>query len=128
MTNTKKILIGKVYANWCGHCVSLKPEWQKMKNHIKKNYKHIEFIEAEVSQINKVKNIKERHNIQVNGYPTIFKIKENGQLEYYSGPRFSNDLIQWATESNKKYMGGKTKSQKKTHSYKRKRSTTMKRR
>ena len=31
----KKILIGKVYANWCGHCQHLKPEWLKMKKELK---------------------------------------------------------------------------------------------
>ena len=33
----KKIIIGKIYADWCGHCNMLKPEWEKMKNMIKHN-------------------------------------------------------------------------------------------
>ena len=123
MTNTKKILIGKVYANWCGHCISLKPEWKRMKSHIKNNYKNIKFIEAESSQIDKVENLKRKYNIIPEGYPTLFKIKENGEVEYYKGPRQSNDLIHWATGSNmNKYMGGtkgtRKKNRTKSRSYK----------
>jgi thiol-disulfide isomerase/thioredoxin len=102
-----KILIGKVYANWCGHCISLKPEWKRMKSHIKKNYKNIEFIEAEVSEINKIENLKRKHNIVAKGYPTLFKIRESGEIEYYKGPRQTNDLIHWASGNGKNYMGGK---------------------
>jgi thiol-disulfide isomerase/thioredoxin len=118
MTNTKKILIGKVYANWCGHCISLKPEWKKMKNYIKKNFKHIQFIEAESSEINKVEYIKNNHKVNVKGYPTIFKIKENGELEYYMGERFTKELVEWATgypmkhRNTNKYMGGKKRHNK----------------
>jgi thiol-disulfide isomerase/thioredoxin len=106
-----KILIGKVYAKWCGYCVSLKPEWKKMKNHIKNNYKHIQFIEAESSQISKIDLLKKKHNIVTQGYPTLFKILENGQIEYYKGPRSADDLIIWASGRNNrkthKYMGGR---------------------
>jgi thiol-disulfide isomerase/thioredoxin len=123
MTNTKKILIGKVYANWCGHCVSLKPEWQKMKSHIKKYFKHIHFIEAESSQTSKIKDITRKHNLNVQGYPTLFKIQENGEIEYYKGPRLAKDLVYWATGNAKinkkrnysrKYMGGKNKRRRST--------------
>jgi len=128
-----KILIGKVYANWCGHCISLKPDWKKMKSHIKKNFKNIEFIEAEVSEINKIKNLKNKHNIVAKGYPTLFKIRESGQVEYYKGPRQTNDLIHWASGNGENYMGGKGgnggKSRRKNAKKNTKKNTkTMKRR
>lgn len=113
MTNTKKILIGKVYADWCGHCVSLKPEWLKMKNYIKKNFKHIDFIEAESSQKDIIENLKKKYNIIAEGYPTLFKIKENGVVEYYKGKRFAKELLEWATSKynkSQRYMGGSTRS------------------
>ena len=33
----KKIIIGKIYADWCGHCKTLKPELIQMKDMIKTN-------------------------------------------------------------------------------------------
>jgi thiol-disulfide isomerase/thioredoxin len=97
MINTKKIVIGKVYANWCGHCISLKPEWKKMKTHIQNNYRGIDFIEAESSQTNKLNMLQHKYNITASGYPTLFKIKE-GKVELYNGYRDANSLIEWASE------------------------------
>jgi hypothetical protein len=82
-----------------------------MKSHIKKYFRHIQFIEAESSQINRINNLKRRYNIVAQGYPTIFKIRQNGHIEYYDGPRYTNDLIKWAIQGNnrtrRRYMGGR---------------------
>jgi thiol-disulfide isomerase/thioredoxin len=109
------ILVGKVYADWCGHCQNLKPEWLKMKKEVKslieKTGKTIEFIEIEESQQEKMDDFKERFpNLSVNGYPTIFKhIKGGDHLEYYTGDREASKMCQWVLG---KKMGGK--KQKKT--------------
>lgn len=93
------IVVGKVYANWCGHCQALKPEWQKMKQHIskKKGKTHVVFVEIEESEINtKLNKLNQDHNVivQANGYPTLFRI-EGGKVEYYGGTRQSNQMSQW---------------------------------
>ena len=31
----QKIVVGKIYADWCGHCKSLNGEWKKLKKMIK---------------------------------------------------------------------------------------------
>ena len=36
-TPKKSIIVGEIYADWCGHCKVLKPEWEKMKTMIKQN-------------------------------------------------------------------------------------------
>jgi thiol-disulfide isomerase/thioredoxin len=94
-----KIIIGKVYADWCGHCQLLKPEWKKMKNYIRaKKGKHgILFVEIEEKQMDrKLKQLKADYGLEVtaNGYPTLFKF-ENGKVEYYNGNRQSNALSKW---------------------------------
>ena len=43
---SKKRVIGKIYAEWCGHCVALKPEWEAMKQELQK-YPDIEVVEIE---------------------------------------------------------------------------------
>jgi thiol-disulfide isomerase/thioredoxin len=103
----KPLLIGKIYANWCGHCRMLKPEWNKMKYNIKNNKPHnmhqIRYIEIEQAQqdtkVDKVNKIylsgSEKKLALQAGYPTIFKISE-GVLEYYNGPRNAEMMEKWA--------------------------------
>lgn len=95
-----RTIVGKIYANWCGHCQSLKPEWDTMKSTIK-NGSNIQFIEIEEGEVNKLERFKQQFpNLEVNGYPTIFKIQPNGSIEYYNGARLSYDMTKWATSNN----------------------------
>lgn len=97
------IIVGKIYADWCGHCQSLKPEWYKMKKMLKYKNKNIQFIEIEENQQQKLNKFKKKFpKLEINGYPTIFKIKANKQIEYYTGNRITNDMKKWATEKTKK--------------------------
>jgi thiol-disulfide isomerase/thioredoxin len=118
-THMKKIIIGKIYADWCGHCVRLKPEWDSMKNMIKQNMGYslknvnIEFIELGDNEENRAKNISvdqllfnfnQKHfphgekQIQSDGFPTIFKICRK-KIEYYKGPRVASDMYKWVTQN-----------------------------
>jgi thiol-disulfide isomerase/thioredoxin len=107
--NKKKVIVvGKVYANWCGHCKSLKPEWKKMKKRVysRRGNKQVVFEEIEEKQMtNKLPKLKKHHgvDIDVNGFPTVFKI-ENGKVEkriklseLQVGMIFASDLY---TENN----------------------------
>ena len=94
-----KTIIGKIYANWCGHCQSLKPEWYKLKKMLKNKNKHFQFIEIEADEEQKLNNLKKRFpQLEINGYPTIFKITANKHIEYYTGNRITHDMKKWATE------------------------------
>lgn len=96
-----KTIIGKIYANWCGHCQSLKPEWNKMKSLIKKDA-NIQIVEIEENENDKLNQLKKRYpHIQINGYPTIFKIPPNKQIEYYTGDRLAFDMKKWVLEKSK---------------------------
>jgi thiol-disulfide isomerase/thioredoxin len=101
------IILGKVYATWCGYCQQLAPEWSKLK----KSLKNIKFVELEEKQINKkhqfeVKNstslnlINNKPQLEVNGYPTIFKIQPNQKIEYYNGERTANAIKSWVLPIN----------------------------
>jgi thiol-disulfide isomerase/thioredoxin len=94
-------IIGKIYANWCGHCQALKPEWNKMKTLIKKDA-NIEIVEIEENEHEKLNKLKQRFpHLQINGYPTIFKIYANKKIEYYTGNRLVFDMTKWAIEKLK---------------------------
>ena len=92
----KKIIVGKIYANWCGHCQHLQPEWLKMKKELKKKGVNIEYIEIEESETKKMDDFKTRFpSLTVNGYPTIFKNIHGNQLEYYGGDRSASKMKDW---------------------------------
>jgi thiol-disulfide isomerase/thioredoxin len=99
------VIVGKVYADWCGHCRNLKPEWARMKTKIHKNRgkKHIVYAEVEENEIGtKLRHIESRNKVQiaVNGYPTLFKIV-GGKVDYYNGNRNSQQMADWYLEGGK---------------------------
>lgn len=90
-------IIGKIYANWCGHCKQLEPQWEKMKQQI--NNKNIKYIEIEEQEHKKLNNFRKQYpSLQINGYPTIFKIYPNKTIEYFNKDRIANVMKQWATK------------------------------
>jgi thiol-disulfide isomerase/thioredoxin len=111
------VTIGLIYANWCGHCQSLKPEWKKMKYNVMKtpsykrgNYKFMEIEDADKSKDSKMNAINSRlqgGKLTANGYPTIFKI-HGGKIHYYEGKRDAHGLQGWFLgqnqQSNEKEM------------------------
>jgi thiol-disulfide isomerase/thioredoxin len=86
------LIIGKVYANWCGYCRELKPEWAKLKKMAK-----AKFVEFEASQTKKKSQFEHARDIKIEaaGYPTIFKITPDNQVHYYNGPRTAHDIHSW---------------------------------
>jgi len=96
------IIVGKVYANWCGHCNELAPKWNTLKD-LMKGYQ-IEFIDYEepITDENNIFVTNHGHKIKVNGYPTIFKIRQGNKPEYYTGIREPNYIKQWILFSPKK--------------------------
>ena len=105
-----EIVVGKLYANWCGHCQSLIPEWNKMQSSVKSKvkkggnkFKKVDFVEIEESHqdtdlpaMNEkyLKSSKDKVELQ-GGYPTIFKI-ENDRVYYYGGERTASEMEKWA--------------------------------
>jgi thiol-disulfide isomerase/thioredoxin len=95
-----KIIVGKIYANWCGHCQALKPEWKKMRKIVKgkPSGKRIQFVEISEEQMgDKLSKLNKAHGVQINssGYPTLFKLV-NGKVDYYEGSREAHPLAEWA--------------------------------
>ena len=110
--NNKNVTVGLIHANWCGHCQHLMPEWNKMEHNIKNNPKlsancEIVKIESEhlKNELPKYENMI-NEKISVDGYPTIFLIKNN-KIEKYSGDRSSEALGGWVAGAVNGYTGGK---------------------
>jgi thiol-disulfide isomerase/thioredoxin len=99
------VVVGKIHANWCGHCKALVPEWHKMSQSLKQTHPHIMVEEVEQSNeavgLNRINRLYRKGAVnQValqGGYPTIFKIVK-GKLSYYNGERTSEQLVHWVTD------------------------------
>ena len=125
MGSSKQIFVGKLHANWCIHCKSLAPEWARMRKILSKTKDKYRFVSIEQSKeardlerLNKYLGlVEDEKKVQMKeGYPTIFKVVD-GVVEYYNGPRMTQNLVNWVKETT----GGtrKRRTHKKQFSHKR---------
>lgn len=100
-----------IYANWCPHCQTMKPEWNEMKNRLGSGIEVIEIEDSDFDKDIKISNIENTklngEKIEVYGYPTMLKI-HGGRADYYNGSRNSTDMYNWVSNKNK--IGGYSKS------------------
>ncbi len=99
------VVIGKIYATWCGHCVALESVWENVKTRMEPyvNNGSIVFEEIEQSEENsKLPLINNSYLMDSNdklavqgGYPTIFCIRKKS-VEYYHGARDENGIYEWS--------------------------------
>lgn len=110
--NKNKVIVCLVHANWCGHCQHLMPEWNKMEQNIKNDSKinsKCEIVKIESENIQNELPKYERlinDKIQVEGYPSIFLIKDR-KIEKYNGERTATALGGWVAGATNGHFGGK---------------------
>ena len=96
------VIVGKIYADWCGYCQMMQDDWDNLKRDLGEN-KKIEFVD-DIEQKNetvRVNDVNEKYlkksplklSLQ-GGYPTIFKIK-NGKISYFNGERRYDAMKRW---------------------------------
>ena len=79
----------------CGHCQTLKPEWERMCFEIKKNYKGKATIAAvDCSDQEMLNRLQIEKSFQ--GFPTIFHMKDGRSIDEYQGDRTKDALLQFA--------------------------------
>lgn len=114
------VVVGKIFAHWCGHCQTLLPEWEKLvraidtKQKINKftntKYKFVEIEQSEqeagIARVNHLYLVNTGHSLAIQGgFPTLFKITD-GTLEYYNGPRTYLEMLRWYMSHSSKEKGG----------------------
>lgn len=146
--NSNKPMFIEFYANWCGHCKSLTPEWEKLITAVKSEHKDkdLAIVSIESDTFTTDKNHAKYAEIQrdfkdiytfmaegnekgivVNGFPTIGMIKAKKWIPY-NGERTHNAMAKFITEhlSNMK-GGGKNKKKSKRSSKRNKGKRSSKR-
>ena len=79
----------------CGHCQTLKPEWEKMCFELKKNYQGKAVIAAvDCSDQEMLQNLQVEQNFR--GFPSIFHMSNGRQLQEYEGDRTKDALLTFA--------------------------------
>ena len=78
------------YADWCGHCKKMKPEWNKFKGGKYGSY----CKEYESNEI--TSEMSEKYGIQ--GYPTIILVKDDEVVTKYEGGREQVDFEEFIKE------------------------------
>ena len=120
----EKNIIVLVYADWCGHCQALKPEWEKMEEAMKGD-ERCEIVKIESEDKSGLENLNSRldgERIDVSGYPTILSIDGQTRKHHmYNGGRSADALIAWAKNGGKPLVGGRRKRGSKTGKKKAKR-------
>ena len=85
------------YADWCGYCQQLKPEWSRMKEMMMKqnnnNGNRLNIAEVESAAIQKLKEMLMSGSsdmsqlVQIQGYPTISMYNNGNKVGDYDGER-----------------------------------------
>ena len=108
-----KLVVGEIYADWCGHCTTLQPKWEifdkKIKQRFNKTNQPLIYKVEETDMDDPSVGLEtlrvhladptEKVAVQ-DGYPTIFKIV-NGVLSYYNGQREVGPMIAWSMQGIK---------------------------
>jgi thiol-disulfide isomerase/thioredoxin len=109
--NEPKIIVVKVYADWCGHCTSLKPEWDRVKKIVPMH--KVQFVEInEKHKAAAIPAFNSMHGVMLpepQGYPTIARFGPDKQIEYYNGERTAKPLAKWALNGGQGTEGGSKK-------------------
>lgn len=89
---TKVPSIVLFYADWCGHCKALKPEWNHFERAIKDSKLEDDLMIASVSE-QEIGNVDGDKDIL--GFPTIFYLMNGEKQEEFKGPRNVDGLIEF---------------------------------
>jgi thiol-disulfide isomerase/thioredoxin len=91
--NHNKVIVVKLWADWCGHCKTFEPEWKKLVNHYSKNpnviFEHLEEKGMAKGGMAKLKNKYGNRIKEPEGFPTfyIFRSSDTKKQEPYEGKR-----------------------------------------
>lgn len=107
--NKPKISVVLIHHVQCGHCINLKPTWERFKE-LNKN-KPFKIIDIEANELSKLD-----HPIKntINGFPTIMKVKNGKVDENFVEERTLDNINAFANNNVKKKLNNLNSKIKKT--------------
>lgn len=86
------------FANWCGHCNTMREGWDNFAKWMSTTHPNIfvKDIESENSERDK---IQKEHNITVTGFPTIAFVNKHKHVKYFEGmERTEENFRKWISD------------------------------
>lgn len=90
---SKKTCIIGVFSKSCIHCQIMKPEWNNLKNKLKKINTNSIFLEIDSDQLNYLDYSILTNSIK--GFPAIMVFKNGKLKKEYNGKRTANDMFKF---------------------------------
>lgn len=83
------------YANWCGYCKQLLPDWEKFEDYARKNFTNLRVDRVRCEDGNEA--VCRQKGVQ--GYPTIILTNANGTQKLFDGERSLNGIINFCNNN-----------------------------
>ena len=115
--NHNKVIVVKLWADWCGHCKAFEPEWKQLVNHFSKNHNVIfEHLEEKGIKKGGMAMLKQKYGNRIKtpeGFPTfyIFRSSDSKKQQPYNGER-SFDGMKKEIEKLLMHKGGDNQTMK----------------
>jgi|ETNmetMinimDraft_21_1059911.scaffolds.fasta_scaffold292608_1 thioredoxin-like negative regulator of GroEL len=90
-TLNKGVFLIGVFSKSCGHCIDMKPEWEKLKNNLKTINSNDCLLEVDSDNLESINNDKLVSSIR--GYPSIVLFKDGRLVSEYNGNRVADDMF-----------------------------------
>jgi protein disulfide-isomerase-like protein len=85
------------YADWCGHCKTFKPEWEKFVKKVSKD----ELLKGRVilSKYNSDKEKEVFNKYAIKSFPTVLLIDKDANIQTFNGERSVEGLLSFLNEN-----------------------------
>lgn len=100
-----------VFHPGCGHCVQMRPEWEKMKRSLSPGSK---IVEVDGSEMSGNDSMLRSPLSKTNGFPEIVKMKNGMIEEKYQGPRTAEYMSEFVESNHPQKMSKRKRKTKKT--------------
>ena len=87
--NSKKYVLVKFYAPWCGHCKKMAPDYAKLAKRV-----HAESEDVFIAKLDATEQKAAASEYSIQGFPTL-KFFVNGQPIDYQGAREEEPMYNW---------------------------------